>query len=69
MEESLMMTSKEAAAVIGRTQRTVQNLLVRGEIAGTKVGGSWYVNRAALYERMGLSDAMHKNEEISNNEG
>lgn len=62
MDGSPMMSPKEAASVIGCSTRAVTKWLGEGELPGTKVGRNWYVNRARLYERLGLTDEMNKKE-------
>ena len=48
-----VMMAKEAARLMGRTQREVTTLLARGKLPGTKVGKYWHVNTAALLKRLG----------------
>lgn len=62
-EESLMLNPKEAAALIGCTPSGVIKWVKGGELRGVKIGARWYVNREALYERLGLEGVSNKSEE------
>lgn len=42
------ITVTEAAALLGRSVRTVRAQVARGELPGIKRGGQWFVNKAAL---------------------
>lgn len=44
----LVLTSKQAAAVLQLKPRTVANLLDRGDLRGVKIGKEWRVSRAEL---------------------
>lgn len=59
MEGKLMMSTTEAAGLMGCTRSAVAKMLGRGDLPGAKVGGRWYVNRAELSKRLGLDD-VHK---------
>src|SRR5947199_10083484 len=43
-----LLSLGEAARLLGISQRTVQRLLERGELKGTKVGRQWRFHRADL---------------------
>ena len=44
----LVLTSKQAAAVLQLKPRTVANMLDRGDLRGVKIGKEWRVSRAEL---------------------
>lgn len=44
----LVLTSKQAAAVLQLKPRTVANMLDRGDLHGVKIGKEWRVSRAEL---------------------
>lgn len=44
----LVLTSKQAAAVLQLKPRTVADLLDRGDLRGIKIGKEWRVSRAEL---------------------
>jgi excisionase family DNA binding protein len=44
----LVLTSKQAAAVLQLKPRTVANMLDRGDLQGVKIGKEWRVSRAEL---------------------
>lgn len=51
-----MMGTKEAARLIGCSGKHVRALCMRGELKAVRLGKCWHVNRAALMERLGLSE-------------
>lgn len=52
-----MIGTPEAARLIGCTPKHVRELCMRGELEGVRLGKCWHVNRAALMERLGLTEA------------
>lgn len=52
-----MISPNEAARLIGCTPKHVRELCMRGELEGVRLGKCWHVNRQALMERLGLSQA------------
>lgn len=50
-----LMGTKEAALIIGCSQKHVCELCERGEVKAVRLGRCWHVNRAALVEQLGLS--------------
>ena len=44
----LVLTSKQAAAVLQLKPRTVANMLDRGDLRGVKIGKEWRISRAEL---------------------
>ncbi|KXB63849.1 helix-turn-helix domain-containing protein [Olsenella sp. DNF00959] len=52
-----MISPNEAARLIGCTPKHVRQLCMRGELEGVRLGKCWHVNRQALMERLGLSQA------------
>ena len=50
MENTDIISPKEAAAYLKMTTRTLFRLVSAGKIPGTKIGGSWRFRRAALEE-------------------
>jgi excisionase family DNA binding protein len=44
----LVLTSKQAAAILQLKPRTVANMLDRGDLRGVKIGKEWRVSRAEL---------------------
>lgn len=47
-ELPLVLTAKQAAAVLQLQPRTVANMLDRGDLHGVKIGKEWRVSRAEL---------------------
>lgn len=47
-ELPLVLTSKQAAAVLQLKPRTVANMLDRGDLHGVKIGKEWRVSRSEL---------------------
>lgn len=56
MEDRAVLTPKEAAQLIGCTSRGVTKWLAAGELEGCKIGSRWFVNKAALYRRLGIEE-------------
>lgn len=55
----LVLTSKQAAAVLQLKPRTVANLLDRGDLRGVKIGKEWRVSRAEVLRFvLGQSNAL-----------
>ena len=52
-----MIGAPEAARLIGCTPKHVRELCMRGEIEGVRLGKCWHINRAALLERLGITEA------------
>lgn len=52
-----MMSANEAARLIGCSGKHVRALCMRGELRGVKLGKCWHINRQALMERLGLTEA------------
>jgi excisionase family DNA binding protein len=44
----LVLTSKQAAAVLQLKPRTIASMLDRGDLRGVKIGKEWRVSRAEL---------------------
>ena len=51
-----MIGTPEAARLIGCAAKHVRALCMRGEIEAVRLGKCWHVNRAALLDRLGLTD-------------
>lgn len=51
-----MMSTTEAAELMGCTRSAVAKMLGRGDLPGTKIGGRWYVNRTELSKVLGLAE-------------
>lgn len=51
-----LLTTKQAARLLGVTTRTVTRLCERGEIKAVRVASLWRVNRDALLEQYGLAE-------------
>lgn len=49
----LMRTREVAALGIG-CDRTIRRMCERGQIKAAKVGGRWYIDRAALMSSLGI---------------
>jgi excisionase family DNA binding protein len=59
----LVLTSKQAAAVLQLKPRTVANMLDRGDLQGVKIGKEWRVSRAELMRFvLGEADSGAKSE-------
>lgn len=52
-----MIGTPEAAHLIGCSGKHVRALCMRGEIRAVRLGKCWHVNRQALMERLGLTEA------------
>ena len=53
--ESPLMTTKEAAALVGVTTRTITRMCVDGTLPSVKFGESWRINRAKFLTLLGLA--------------
>ena len=51
----LMLTTTEAAALLGVSAKHVRCMLAKGALTGARVGGCWRVNRDALLASVGLA--------------
>lgn len=49
-ERPLMVTTEQAARVLGCCSRTVQRMCERGELKAVRVRSMWRINRAALMD-------------------
>lgn len=58
MAESQWLTTEEAAGIMGVTPRTINNLLIRGELAGYKFGRVWRISIHDFHNY--LSDARNR---------
>lgn len=47
-DASRFLTALEAAAYLGISRNTVSRLVQRGELAGRRIGGRYFIPRAAL---------------------
>jgi len=54
--EKLAYSPAEAAAAIGVTRQTIQNLIRRGELKSTKIGACRRISRLELERLIGLHD-------------
>lgn len=50
----VLLTTREAAGLLGVTPKHVRSLLAEGVLAGARIGGTWRVNRDALLIMAGL---------------
>lgn len=50
----LLLTTGEAASLLGVTPKHVRDLLAKGALVGARIGGTWRVNRDALLAIAGL---------------
>lgn len=46
------MTTREVAALLGRTPKTVSEMAKRGQIPGFKVGGDWRFFRSEVVDAL-----------------
>lgn len=46
--QKIALTPREVAPLIGKTERRVQQMLVKGELPGVKVGHLWLIGKDAL---------------------
>ena len=53
--QSPLIGTREAARLIGCSQKHARELCERGEVKAVRLGKCWHVNRAALVEQLGLS--------------
>ncbi len=53
----LVVTAKQAAAVLSCNERTVTRMCERGQLKAVKVMSMWRINRAALLDYIGASTA------------
>lgn len=51
-----MVSPQEAARLIGCTPKHVRALCMRGELRGVKLGKCWHANRAALMDKLGITE-------------
>jgi excisionase family DNA binding protein len=62
-QQNAILTPKEVATELSLEIETVRDLMRRGLLPGTKVGGSWRTTRRALYgyleDQMGLESGVH----------
>lgn len=58
------MSVGEAAEVFGATFRTIHNWARRGKIRAVKIGGKWFIQKAAISELLANGDSPtgHNNE-------
>lgn len=50
--DSEMMTAKEAAAMLGVTERAVQWMAKQGRLVGRQIGRYWVLSRASVVARL-----------------
>ena len=51
----VLLSTKQAAALLGTSDKFIRDQCVRGEFKASKVGGIWRLNRDALLAQCGLS--------------
>ena len=51
----VLLSTKQAAALLGTSDKFVRDQCVRGEFKAAKLGGVWRVNRDALLAQCGLA--------------
>lgn len=44
-----LLTTAEAAVVVGKSQSAIQELIRRGKLAAKKIGGEYRINKADLF--------------------
>ncbi len=57
-KESPTMGTPEAAYLLNCSEKHVRDLCERGDIKAVKLGKLWHINRADLYERLGIEGGM-----------
>lgn len=57
MVRKRLLTTKEAATVLGTTAQDVRAKLRAGAIEGTKLGARWRVNYDAMRRQFGIIDS------------
>lgn len=50
MSQSAQLTVQEAARLLDRSTEQVRRYLREGKLAGTRIGGQWFIDRAGLDE-------------------
>jgi len=54
-ENKPLLTIREAAQLLGRSEKSTRDLCHSGEIKSAKLGGRRYIDREALYRSLGLT--------------
>ena len=57
-----LLSTKEAAAMLGMTQETISRLISKGKLAGQKLGGFYVVTRASVEAYAVVIDGKAKND-------
>ena len=57
-QESPSMNTKEAAFVLGCSEKHVRDLCDRGELKAIKLGKLWHINRSDLYSKLGIVEGV-----------
>jgi excisionase family DNA binding protein len=57
-QQSPSIGTKEAAHILDCSEKHVRDMCKRGDIKAVKLGKLWHINRADLYERLGIEGGM-----------